>query len=37
MLYSSFLVDVLPQAMAGVEKHDVLDWQRRILANAEML
>ena len=34
MLYSSFLVDVLPQAMARVEKHDVLNWQRHILTNA---
>ena len=32
MLYSSFLVDVLPQArLARVEKHDVLNWQSHIL------
>ena len=38
MLYSSFLVDVLPQArMVGVEKHDVLNWQSHIQTNVEML
>jgi len=36
-MYSSFLVDVVPQANARVEKHNVRDWQRHILTNTEML